>query len=71
MQNKKYFVKLWHVHEICASFSCFALISQNFEQIFKYFEQSESCDCMSAVFRNFAEYVNKYYLAKTKIYEPH
>ena len=48
----EFFVKLWHIHEIIASFFCFTFISQTFEQILKYFAQSQ--DCMIAAFRNSA-----------------
>ena len=44
------FVKLWQIHEMCVSFSCFAFVSRKFAQILKYFAQS--CDCMIAAFRN-------------------
>ena len=43
---------MWQIHEISASYSCFALLSPKFAQILKYFAQS--CDCMIAAFRNSA-----------------
>ena len=36
MWNKKNFVKLWQIHEISASFFCYAFISPEYAQILKY-----------------------------------
>ena len=44
--------KIVKLHEIIASFFCFALISHKFAQILNYFAQS--CDGMIAAFRNSA-----------------
>ena len=50
--NLKKIIKLLHIRNISAMFSCFAFLSTKFAQIIKYFVQL--CDCMIAAFRNSA-----------------
>ena len=48
-ETRKYFVKLWQIHETSASFSSFAFVSLTILQNCKYVFQS--CDCMVAPFK--------------------
>ena len=52
MWDKKNFVKLWRIHELSVSFSCFVFNCPTFLRILQYFLQW--CDCMIAYFRKSA-----------------